>query len=157
MSAISIIKQFEGFSAKPYLCPANVWTIGYGYTLYKNGKLLKGAKNKSVANSLYPNGISTVEASKLLEEDIDNIKTEILKLVKVPLTDNQSDALVSFVYNVGTTNFINSTLLKELNKGNYDKVPSELKKWVNVTVNGVKKPLQGLINRRNMEADLFLA
>lgn len=156
MSAISIIKQFEGFSAKPYLCPANVWTIGYGYTLYKNGKLLKGNKDKLAANSLYPNGISIVEASKLLEQDIENTKTEILKLVKVSLTDNQLDALISFVYNVGISNFSNSTLLKELNKGNYNKVPNELKKWINVTVNGVKKPLQGLINRRCLESDLFL-
>src|SRR5690606_433369 len=76
------------------------------------------------------------------------------RLVKVPLTDNQFAALVSFDFNTGKLH--SSTLLKKLNKGDYDAVPAELMKWVNVWINGKFKKSQGLVNRRSAEVGLWV-
>lgn len=76
--------------------------------------------------------------------------------VKVPLTQNQFDALCSFVYNVGEGTFLRSTLLKYLNQGRYDVVPEQLKRFVNVTKGGKKVRSEGLVKRREKEAELFL-
>lgn len=95
--------------------------------------------------------ITEAEASELLLDDLDRFERCVERKVVVPLNDNQFAALVSFCFNVGEGNFGSSTLLKKLNKGDYNSVPAELAKWI--TSKG--KRMQGLVNRRAAEAGLW--
>ena len=88
---------------------------------------------------------------EILRYDVALAEKAVNKLVKVPLNQNQFDALVSFVFNIGETQFASSTLLAKLNNQDYQAVPSELNRWVH----GSGKKLPGLINRRRDEGDLF--
>lgn len=140
---IGLIKQFEGFSANVYVCPAGKKTVGYGHVVRKNESF-----SESLTESM---------ATDLLIEDLSSrYEPPILGLVDVPMTQNQFDALVCFVFNVGAANFESSTLLKKLNKEDYTGAADEFLKWTKATVNGVKKELAGLVKRRNAERDLFL-
>lgn len=134
---IDLIKEFEGFRARAYMCPANVLTIGYGHT--------KSCQPGQV--------ISMARGEQLLKEDLKRFENAVNVLVKVPLNQNQFDALVSFAFNVGVNAFKNSTLLRVLNQGNYDRASSELMRWVN----GGGKKLPGLVRRRKAEKALFLS
>lgn len=133
---IDLIKKYEGFSSEVYLCPALKATIGYGH-LVKEGESFKK--------------ISKAEGERILKEDVRFAEEAVSRLVKVDLTQGQFNALVSFVYNLGEGNFATSTLLKELNRGNYNKASKELERWVYVG----KKRLKGLERRRNAEIKLF--
>jgi len=88
---------------------------------------------------------------RYLAEDIQEVEEYIEKLVEVPLTQNQYDALVSWTFNLGSTNLKESTLLRKLNYGDYEAVPEEMKKWIYVG----DDVLEGLIRRREAEAALF--
>ena len=132
---IDLIKEFEGFRARAYLCPANVLTIGYGHT--------KTCKPGQV--------VSTAKGEELLIKDLKRFENAVNVLVKVPLNQNQFDALVSFAFNVGVGAFKASTLLRLLNQGNYKLATNEFKRWVH----GGGRKLPGLIRRRQAEANLF--
>ena len=136
----SLIKSNEGFRAEAYICPAGVPTIGYGTTRINGNPVTLGTK------------ITTDEADQFLEEDLKVFEDAINGNVLVKLTQNQFDALVSFVYNVGIGNFKNSTLLKKLNSGDYLGASDEFLKWNK----GGGKVLSGLTNRRRTEQQLFL-
>lgn len=136
-----MIKQFEGLRLKSYTDAAGVLTIGYGHT--------SAAGNPIVTRGLT---ITEAQAEKILATDLGQFEAAVERLVKVPLTDNQFSALVSFTYNVGVTSLTKSTLLKKLNKGDYEAVPSEMAKWVKA---GGKR-LQGLANRRMAEGNLWI-
>jgi lysozyme len=139
-AGIDLIKKWEGKENEAYRDPVGIWTIGYGHT--------------ADAGPPYPKAgmrISDKEAEELLKKDLGQYERAVEELVKVPLTDNQFAALVSFTYNLGAGNLKKSTLLKKLNAGDYEAVPAELAKWVNA---GGKK-LEGLVNRRKKEADLW--
>jgi len=138
---LELIKEFEEFRSKAYLCPAKIPTIGYGCTFYANGKKV----------SLKDKGLSKEEAIKLLIVVIDR-EFDINPLIKVNITQNQFDALTSFAYNVGIGNFINSTLLKKVNEKDFKGASAEFPKWIRA--NG--KVLKGLVNRRAKERELFL-
>jgi len=131
-----LIKEAEGLELKAYLCPANVWTIGYGHT----------------GDDVWPGLVITLaEAEALLTKDLKRFEGYIDKYVKVPLTQNQFDALVSFVYNIGAQAFIESTLLKKLNAGDYEGAAAQFPRW-----NKAKgKVLAGLVKRREKELKLF--
>lgn len=133
---LSLIKQFEGFSAIPYKDTGGRMTIGFGH-LIKKGEVF-GA-------------ISSVEAASLLMQDVQFAVNCIEDNATAELTQNEFDALVSFVYNLGCANFKSSTLLKYVNLYNMELAAGEFKKWGNV--NG--KPSKGLLNRRLKEAALF--
>ncbi len=130
-----IIKEFEGLRLKAYKCPAGVLTIGYGHT-------------KGVTPSMQINNES---AERLLEIDIAIVANSIRKLLKVDLNDNQVQALVSFVFNIGSGNFAKSTLLKKINNKDFKGASSEFSKWVYAK----GKQLPGLVRRRKAEKDLF--
>jgi len=135
-SAVDLIKRFEGFSDKAYICPAGVLTIGYGHT----------------GPDVTPGEVITEErASDLLELDLMTFAKQIWDMVKVPLNENQFAALLSFTYNLGAQALKRSTLLFKLNKGQYGDVPSELMKWTH----GGGKQLPGLVRRRVAEAALW--
>lgn len=136
----NLIKEFEGFRATAYLCPAGVWTVGYGTTRI-SGKLVKqGTK------------VTTDEAETLLEEDLKRFEDGVNRLVQVEINQNQFDALVSFVYNLGVGNLQKSTLLKKLNAGLFAEAAEQFLKWDKAA----GKRLPGLTRRRKAERELFL-
>lgn len=137
ISDLSLIKESEGLRLKAYLpTPNDVWTIGYGHT--------KNVKAGQV--------ITEAEADKLLRDDVSWVEDVLNTSVLVPLNQNQYDALGSFVFNLGGTNFRNSTLLKKLNTGDYEGAADELLRWNKQK--GVV--LKGLTIRRQKERELFL-
>ena len=134
---INLIKNFEGCRLTAYKCPANILTIGYGHT---GSDVHTGQK------------ITQEEAEKLLRQDLIIHCNNVSKLVKVPLNQNQFDALVSFEYNVGYGNFKSSTLLKLLNQGKYKEASEQFGRWK--FAGG--KVLAGFVKRREAEKQLFL-
>ena len=141
-NCINMIKMFEGFRAKPYKCPAGVPTIGYGSTFYSNGKKVT-LKDKLITEQ---------DATNLLTTVVTNFSSEVSKLLKIQVTQNQFDALVDFAYNVGIGNLKSSTLLKKVNAKNFSGAALEFIKWNKR--NG--KVLPGLTKRRTAEKDLFI-
>lgn len=139
-AGLDLIKQFEGCRLKAYKCPADVWTIGYGHT--------SAAGSPKVTSGMT---ITQAQANKILAQDLGQYENAINDSAKVDLTQDQFDALVSFVYNVGIGAFQKSTLLKKLNAGQYDAVPAELMKWTKAG----GKELPGLVRRRRAEAALW--
>ena len=132
---IALIKRFEGCELKAYQDSVGVWTIGYGHT--------KEVKEGDEINQGH--------AEFMLTEEMPEYEGYINNMVKVPLEQNQFDALCSWVYNLGPTNLKNSTLLTVLNQERYKEVPQEIKRWNKA--GGVV--LNGLIVRRQAEALLF--
>lgn len=140
---IELIKRFEGFSAKPYPCPAGVPTIGYGSTRDTDGKAI----------TLQHPPITEAQARALLAATLVTYENAVTRYVKVPLNQNQFDALVDFAYNAGAKNLLTSTLLKKLNAGDYIGASKEFSKWVY----GGGKKLNGLVKRREAERQLFIS
>jgi len=139
-AGISLIKEFEGLRLKAYRCPAGLWTIGYGHTT---------AAGKPV---VFPDmTITEQEAERILARDLEMYEDGVKRAVKVDLTQNQFDVLVSFAYNCGVGALEKSTLLKRVNAGRFADVPAELMKW---TKSGGKE-LAGLVRRRRAEAKLW--
>ena len=132
---LSLIKKFEGCELKAYRCPANVLTIGYGIT-------------KGVTEDME---ITQQEADEMLNEEIPEYEEYVNNMVKVPLEQNQFDALCSWVYNLGPTNLEKSTLLKLLNAGDYHLIPSQIRRWNKAG----GETLTGLIRRREAESLMF--
>lgn len=135
-AGLDLIKHFEGLKLRSYLCPAKVWTVGYGST----GPHVKPGMV-----------ITEPQADKLLQDDLDRFERAVTQLVTVPLTQNQYDALVSFAFNCGIAALTKSTLLKRVNARQFDLVSAEFAKWNK----GGGKVLAGLTRRRKAEAELF--
>lgn len=134
---IDLIKNFEGCRLTAYRCPANILTIGYGHT---GSDVVTGQK------------ITQEQAEKLLKSDLLVHCNNVSRMVKVPLTQNQFDALVSFEFNVGYGNFASSTMLKLLNQKKYREAAAQFDRWVYAN----RKVLAGLVKRRAAEKALFL-
>ena len=132
---ISLIKKFEGCELTAYQCSAGVWTIGYGHT-------------KGIEEGME---ISQEEAEQMLVDELHEYENYINKYVTAPLSQNQFDAMVSWVYNLGPADLKASTLLKVLNAEDYDGVPAQIKRWNKAG----GEILDGLIRRREAEARLF--
>ena len=144
-NCLDLIKKWEGLLLNAYLDPVGIPTIGYGTTRYPNGQKVRLGDR-----------ISERDAEVYLRSECSKVATEISELIKVPVNQNQFDALVSFAYNVGTGAFQSSTLLRKLNQGDYQGAANEFSRWVNGVVNGVFQPLPGLVSRRADEKNLFL-
>lgn len=141
---LDLIKKFEGFSAKPYLCSAGVPTIGYGSTYYANGVKVK----------MTDSPISEEWAEELLQKVVTHYERGVDSMTRDDINQNQFDALVSFAYNVGLTNYKNSTLLKRINANPKDPdIQKQFMKWVRAG----GKVIKGLINRRTIEANLYFS
>ena len=133
---LRLIKDFEGLRLGAYKCPAGVWTIGFGHT--------KGVKQGQV--------ITEAQADDYLVEDIGPIERQLNKL-GVNFRQEQFDALVSWIFNLGWGNFSNSTLKKKIIADSKDEeIAAEFIKWVNAG----GKPLVGLKKRRIAEANMFV-
>lgn len=132
---MEVIRNFEGFRSHAYQDSVGVWTIGYGHT-----------KNVQPTDI-----VSTAQGYRILAYELVEYENYVKNYVTVPLHQHQFDALVSWTYNLGPTNLKNSTLLKVLNKGRYDLVPDEIRRWNKAG----GKVLEGLVKRREAEAQLF--
>lgn len=136
---LDLIKKFEGFSDKEYICPAGKATIGYGHVI--------------LASESFEEPITRKEAENLLKKDLEPRQILLNSLLKVNIKQNQFDALMSLIYNIGVHNFQKSTLLKFVNNRLFDKVPDQFRRWF--YING--KISKGLANRREEEIKLWLA
>ena len=139
LNGLTLIKEFEGFSANIYLDAAGLPTIGYGH-------LLRPGEDKT-----FRRGISHEAAVTLLIKDVQAAERAVLRLINVPITDGQFDALVSFTFNLGSGALQRSTLRRKVNRQEHADVPAEFMKWVWA---GGKK-LKGLIRRRTAESLLY--
>jgi len=140
---IELIKFFESFVPSPYLCSANVWTIGYGSTYYEDGT--------SVTE--YDEPITEERATELLLYHVNmEYSPTVDNGVLVEVNQNQFNSMVSLTYNIGSGAFLDSTLLEHCNREDHLQAADEFLSWVYAN-GGV---IQGLVNRREVEKALYL-
>jgi GH24 family phage-related lysozyme (muramidase) len=162
--AIDLIKAFEGIpdgdpstvNIDAYLCPAGVWTIGWGHAIVDGGAQLKGAGGKARARALYPGGITRDQAEALLRGDLVPRAAQLSRLLKVDIGDAAFGALISLLFNIGAANLAASTLLRRLNAGDAAGAADQFLAWDKARVNGVLQALPGLTRRRRAERAMFL-
>ena len=141
---LDLIKKYEGFRSKPYLCPANVATIGYGATYYPYGEDV----------TLSDSPITKEEGEKLLKVMMDKYEEGVERYVTSDINDNQFSALVSFAYNCGLGSLKKSTLLRRVNSNpNNPDISKQFARWKHA--NGVV--LKGLERRRKEESELYFS
>ncbi len=148
-----LIKNAEGYSPKPYLCPAGKATIGWGSTRYPNGRRVTMADSE----------IDKSWAEVCLTSAMVRVSDDLKKVIKRVPTANQAAALLSLAYNVGVGaqdgvkgDLADSTLLAKFEAGDDQAAADEFPKWNKARVSGVLQPLAGLTKRRNAERELFL-
>ena len=137
-AGLKLIKQYEGFWGAPYFCPAGKLTIGYGHVI--------------LSGENFSDAITEENAEILLKQDVSSAENTLNRLVIIELSQNQFDALVSFVYNVGSKAFEKSTLLRFLNENKLELAAEQFSRWI--FAKGVVQ--KGLINRRVAEKLMFL-
>jgi lysozyme len=141
-NCINLIKMFEGYKAKAYLCPANVPTLGWGSTMYTDGRKVKLGDT-----------INEQQAEELLMWELKNKSNALYGLT---LNQNQFDSCLSFVYNLGVGAFAKSTLRKKiLLNPNDASIKLEFMKWNKARVGGELIELKGLTRRRASEAEMY--
>jgi lysozyme len=136
-AGMELLKRSEGYRNRVYLDVAGLPTIGYGHRLLQPDS--------------FPNGISELQAANLLSSDLRDAEQAVLRLVKVPLTQGQFDALVDFTFNLGSARLASSTLLKCLNAGRYDDAAEQLLRWDHAG----NQEVAALKTRRAAEAELW--
>ena len=141
-AGITLIKKFEGFRARPYLCPASVATCGYGSTFYADGTPVK----------LSDPVVSQADAEVLLQGTLGQYEAAVNDSITQPLTQGQFDACVDFAYNCGAMAFRSSTLRKKINAGDMAGAALEFARWNK----GGGVVLAGLVRRREAERLLFV-
>lgn len=164
-AGLNLIKKWEGIldgdpstvNLDPYLDPVGIWTIGWGHAICDaKGKFLRGAAAKGQAFALYPDGLTYPQAEDLLRGDCLEASKDVSALVKVPLSENQFSALVSFEFNTGALG--KSTLLRKLNAGDYAGAADQFARWTKGRdEHGQLIVLPGLILRRSEERALFVS
>ena len=141
---MDLIKQFEGFRKDAYICPAGVPTIGYGATTWGNGQKVKMGEI-----------VSMTMAEKLLMVDLEKRSKSLAGL---KINQNQFDALISFIYNLGVGAFLNSTLFRKVQQNPQDVIiRHEFMKWNKARVGCKLVVLRGLTRRRDAEVNLYYA
>lgn len=142
---LDFIRQYEGFELEAYLDSVGIWTIGYGNTMYEDGRKVKK-----------DDIINRQRADLLFIYWVTKFSDQVNKLVKAPVTQNQFDALVALAYNIGIGAFTGSTALRRVNKNPSDlTVASAFLMWTKGTIKGKKQVIPGLVNRRNAEIKLY--
>jgi lysozyme len=135
-AGIDLIKRYEGFVSKPYLCPAGVWTVGYGST-------------RGVTRDTPP--VTKEQAEELLRRDVESAEAAVMRLCPSLKKQNRFDAIVSFTFNLGSAALQRSTLRQKINRNEHLDVPAELLKWV--WAGGRRLP--GLVARRAAEGVMY--
>ena len=141
-----LIQGFEGFRAAPYKDSAGIPTIGYGTILYPSGK----------AVSMNDAPVSQAQANDFLAYQMGLKSKAIAPLLQKPATLHQAAAMLSLAYNIGSTAFQSSTVLKRFNSGDLHAAADAFLLWDKATVDGKLVVVQGLLNRRQQERTLFL-
>jgi len=140
--AVALIRRFEGFSSKPYICPAGVATIGFGATRYADGRVVQ----------LTDPSVSRAAAERLLQVTIrKTYLPQVLRLCPKVEDPKRLAALIDFTFNLGSGALARSTLRSRVNDERWEDVPDELRKWVK----GGGRVLRGLVLRREAEAALI--
>ena len=139
---VDLICEFEGKRLAAYDDGVGIWTIGFGTIKYPNGVRVKKGDTCTLD-----------QAKEYMRHDLIEFEHTVNSSVKVPLNQNQFDALVSLAYNIGSSAFKSSTLVKKLNTGDYQGAADQFNVWINA---GGKR-MQGLVNRRDKEKLLFLS
>lgn len=169
-SGLDIIKTYEKLRLTPYLCPSNKLTIGWGHVLVPSWDAgLFGIATDTlkriisecqrlhwVTKDARNLRISPTQADDLLDRNANQVALFLRSVTPVALTQNQFDALGSFVFNIGQGNYAESTLRKKLHAGDFDGAAAEFARWKYGTVDGKKTVLDGLVARRAAERALFL-
>jgi lysozyme len=169
LPGLDIIRLYEQLRLTAYLCPSNKLTIGWGHKLVpKWDASLFGTTPENLQRiindcqrrrKVTPEGrqlrISPTKADDLLERDAGQTALFLRSVTPVALTQNQFDALGSFIFNVGQGNYSTSTLRKKLHAGDYDGAAAQFDRWIYGTVDGEKVVLPGLVARRKVERALF--
>ena len=149
---IKLIKHFEGCHYKPYLCPALLWTVGYGHVLYPEQAKLKLQDRKSFKLKDADNRKwSQEEVDDLLKKDLRRFELGVSRYITIPLNDNEFSSLVSFAFNLGNGTLQASSVRSKLNRGDKEGAIDTLLKYCRAG----GKILKGLQLRRAAEADLF--
>ena len=155
--------RFEGFRNRPYLCPAHIWTIGYGHVLYQEqirlpvvkkdgyeGILRKEFPLKDEDNRVW----SKPEIDELFRTDVGDFERGVLRLVpSVAGRQGSFDALVSFAFNAGLGNLQRSQIRMRANREDWEGAAEAFRQWTK----GGGKVLPGLVKRREAEIELFLS
>ena len=146
---LRLIQGFESFVSTPYQDSVRVWTIGYGSTYYPNGKLV--TKSDKPINRLYAETIQ----QNVIENDFAPVVNDLLKkeIENGFVNQNMYDAILSLVYNIGVNGFKKSSVLKWIKQGDKENASNAFLLWNKAG----GKVLEGLVNRRKKERDLFLA
>jgi lysozyme len=135
-AGIDLIKRYEGFVSKPYLCPAGVWTVGYGST-------------RGITRDTPP--VTKEQAEEILRRDVEFAEAAVMRLCPALKKQNRFDAIVSFTFNLGSAALQRSTLRQKINRNEHLDVPAELLKWV--WAGGRRLP--GLVARRAAEGVMY--
>ncbi|BEG98096.1 lysozyme [Bacteroides sedimenti] len=158
---IKLIKHYEGRhdgepktpGMQPIMCPAGIWTVGYGHALVnkKTGRFLKGKGDYEIVRAQYPQYINMTDkqAEILLASDLQKTEAKVSSRLKVKVSQNQFDALVSHTYNTGGSNQLFDAVNMQIS-------PDKIANWIEthyITAEG--KSLPGLVKRRKSEAALF--
>lgn len=162
-AGLDFISKWEGVVLKPYLDVASLWTIGVGHLIkptdtfstMTNEQVRELLKSKDKNHPLASSKIPREEAIRLLEADVAIVENAVAQNIRVTLTQNQFDALVSFGFNCGIGVIKTSGACKALNEGKYEEVPAKLLDWSKVRINGELKTNKGLLFRRTAEGQLF--
>ncbi len=159
----ALMHKYEGFRSKPYLCPAHIWTIGYGHVLYQEQIRLPVIRKESYTGAIrkeYPlrgedhRVWTKTEIDELFHLDVQTFERGVLRLVPGVLGRQGSfDALVSFSFNAGLGNLQRSQIRMRANRSDWDGAADAFRQW---TMGG-GKVLPGLVKRREAEIALFLS
>jgi lysozyme len=153
---VKLIAEFEGFpnGGRPYNDPIGLATVGYGHLIARRGVTGADAKAVWVRGQRQPGVLTQAEARRLLAQDLKPREERVAAMLKVPVTQNQFDALVSFAFNVGEGALAGSTLLRKLNAGDHRGAADGLLAWDKA--GSPTRPLAGLTRRRQAERAMFL-
>jgi len=159
----NLMHQYEGYRNKPYLCPAHIWTIGYGHVLYQDQIRLPVVKKEGYTGLIRKEYVlkpednrvwTKEEIEKLFADDIASFERGVLRLAPTVFgRQGAFDACVSFAFNAGLGNFQRSTIRMKINRGEWESAAEAFMMWTK----GGGKELPGLVKRRKAEKALFLS
>lgn len=139
-TGLNLIKGYEGLRMSAHYAPSEQWTVGYGHT----------------GSARHGMSVTEGDAERLLRDDVKPIEQLISDTVRAPLNQNEHDALVSLIFNIGEDNWKRSTVLRKLNAGDKIGAASAFELWTKAFVNNELSSLDGLVRRRAAEKSLFL-
>ena len=163
-AGVELMHRYEGCRNKPYLCPAHIWTIGYGHVLYQEqirlpmvrveGKDVPMIRKEFPLKQEDARVWSKAEIQEMFAADVGNFERGVLRLVPGAAgAQGRFDALVSFAFNAGLGNLQRSTIRMKANRGDWDGAAEAFMQWTK----GGGKEFPGLVSRRKAERALFLS